>query len=69
MHSSDVIKLAQLGVNLEIAKDSSLHPKDVIEIVKLVTSNGHTITIRKKYHLDTLLEVAEVGGDKVTIAI
>lgn len=69
MHSSDVIKLAQLGVNLEIAKDSSLHPKDVIEIVKLVTSNGHTITIRKKYHLDTLLEIAEVGGDKVTIAI
>ena len=69
MHSSDIIKLANLGVNIEISKDSSLHPSDALEVVKIVAEIGSQIVIKKKYHPDYLIQMAEVGRDHVTIAV
>ncbi|MBT9242600.1 hypothetical protein [Vibrio splendidus] len=69
MHSSDIIKLANLGVNIEISKDSSLHPSDALEVIKIVAEIGSQITIKKKYHTDYLIQMAEVGRDHVTIAV
>ncbi|WP_434996656.1 hypothetical protein ACRZ5S_17460 [Vibrio scophthalmi] len=69
MHSTDIIKLAKIGVNIEISKDSSLHPSDALEVVKIVSEIGSHVTIKKKYHMDFLVQMAEVGRDHITITV
>lgn len=69
MHSTDAIELVKLGVNIEIAKDSSLHPTDALEIVKIASKIGTHVTVKKKYHTEVLMEMAKVGRDHITVAI
>ena len=69
MHSSDAIKLVKLGVNIEIPKDSSLHPNDALEIVKIASEIGTHVTVKKNYHTDVLIEIAKIGRDNITVAI
>ena len=69
MHSTDAIKLVKLGINIEIAKDSSLHPTDALEIIKIATELKTHITVKKKYHTDTLIEMAKVGRNNITITV
>ncbi|MCD9489183.1 hypothetical protein [Photobacterium iliopiscarium] len=69
MHSSDAIEIAKLGANIEISRDSSLHPSDAIEIVKIVSQQSNNITIKKQYHSSDLIEMVKIGRGKVTIEI
>lgn len=69
MHSTDAIELVKLGVNIEISKDSSLHPDVALEIIKIASEIGTQVTVKKKYHTDALMEMAKVGRDHITIAI
>ncbi|HGO5293133.1 hypothetical protein [Photobacterium damselae] len=69
MHVTDVMELVNLGVNIEISKDSSLHPSDALELVKIATEIGTHVTIKKRYHIEVLVEIAKVGRDNITIVI
>ncbi|EHA1081396.1 hypothetical protein [Photobacterium damselae] len=69
MHVTDAMALVNLGVNIEITKDSSLHPIDALEIVKIATKIGTHVTVKKRYHIEVLMEIAKVGRDNITISI
>lgn len=69
MHVTDVMELVNLGVNIEISKDSSLHPSDALELVKIAAEIGTHVTIKKRYHIEVLVEIAKVGRDNITIVI
>lgn len=69
MHSSDVIKVSEIGVNIEISKDSSLHSSDALDVVRIVTGRGNHVTIKKAYHYSDLIEMAEIGRNNITIVV
>ena len=69
MFSTDAIALVKLGVNIEITKESSLHPTDALEIVKIASEMGSHVTVKKNYHTDVLIEMAKIGRDHMTVAI
>lgn len=69
MHSSDILKFAEIGVNIEISKDSTLHSSDALEVVKIVTSRGNHVTIKKGYHSSDMMKMAEIGRENLTISV
>ncbi|MFA0672362.1 hypothetical protein AB4584_24460 [Vibrio splendidus] len=69
MHSSDVLEVARIGVNIEISENSPLHSSDAIEVVRIATGRGNHVIIRKQYHSSALIEMAQIGRDKVTIEV
>jgi hypothetical protein len=69
MYTSDVIKVSEIGVNIEIAKDSSLKTSDALEVVKIVTGRGNHVTIKKSYHSADLIQMAEIGRNNITIVV
>ena len=69
MHHTQAIEVDKLGANIIIDEDSSLHHTHALEIVKIATSKGGKVTIKKSYHHTQLNDMAKVGGNNVTIKI
>lgn len=69
MHHLDAIKLAELGANITISKDSGVHHLDAMKIIKAVVNNGGVITIEKDYHHLDIQKMVKVAGNKITIAV
>ena len=65
-----VERLAQLGANLELTKDSKLLAPTIESIVRIVAANGAHVTVDAALLLAPGLErIAQIGGKSVTIRI
>ncbi|MDN3617303.1 hypothetical protein ACFFUS_00025 [Vibrio gallaecicus] len=69
MHYTDAIKIAKLGANILIGKESKIHYTDAIKIVEKVVEKGGLITIEKEYHHTDIEKMVKIAGNRITIAI
>jgi hypothetical protein len=63
-------RLAMLGANIELTKDSKVLAPTLEKLVSLVASNGGHITIDSSLALaPTLEKLAQIGGKHITIKV